>query len=119
MTAPTCRREQSALLATALAISKPYSFQSGLSTSSISVPTVNISGAILWSVEVTGAVVGLGLVARHVDYSHVVFVSGSTHGLRYDVVQVDVILEQLPLSDLQLADRTAVPLLEPQSHAKR
>jgi hypothetical protein len=54
-----------------------------------------------------------------VNYRHILRVSGTTFRLGSDVIKVDVVLEQLTLSDLSLADTTSVPLLHPQPHAER
>jgi hypothetical protein len=74
---------------------------------------VNVGGAILWSVEITRTTVGLRLVAFHVNYSHVALISGSALGLRHDVVQVDVILEEFPLPNLLATDTATVTLSHP------
>lgn len=80
---------------------------------------MDIGGAIFRTVEVTGAIICLRLVAFHVDHGHVLRVSGAALGLCDDVVQIDVVLEEFPLSDLLLADTTSISLLNPQSHTKR
>jgi hypothetical protein len=79
---------------------------------------MDIGCAVFRPVEITGATVGLELVARHVHYGHVLRVPSPAFRLRDDVVEIDVILEEFSAADLLLADTASVALLNPQTHTK-
>lgn len=74
---------------------------------------MNVGGTELRTVPITWAIIGLSLIASHVNYGHVIQIPGSTLGLSHDVIQVDIVVVQIPLSDLLVTDPTAVILLDP------